>query len=285
LEDIFFAKQVIKNACATLAILNLLLNTSHPDVALGSTLSEFKEFTLPLDPSSRGLAVTNSDHIRKAHNSFSRQQMFEFDEQLAKKDDDVFHFVAYVEVKGRLYELDGLKEGPVDLGKCDEGDWLKTVKPVLDKRIQSYTAGEIHFNLMAIVTDRKMQLERQIAQSESQRDMAAKRIEALIAGEVTMEDSSGLPSDPAELQTVIEEAETQLASLQEKMAEETSKLERYKLENIRRKHNYLPLIMELLKILARRGQLVPLVEQAKRKKQQQREQKEKKNTASTETAK
>ena len=40
----------------------------------------------------------------------------------------------------------------------------------------SYTAGEIHFNLMAIVTDRKMQLERQIAQSESQRDMAAKRV-------------------------------------------------------------------------------------------------------------
>ena len=54
------------------------------------------------------------------------------------------------------------------------------------------------------------------------------QIEALIAGEVAMEDSSGLPSDPAELQTVIEEAETQLASLQEKMAEETSKLERYK---------------------------------------------------------
>ena len=69
---------------------------------------------------------------------FSRQQMFEFDEQLAKKDDDVFHFVAYVEVKGRLYELDGLKEGPVDLGKCDEGDWLKTVKPVLDQRIQRF---------------------------------------------------------------------------------------------------------------------------------------------------
>ena len=35
------------------------------------------------------------------------------------------------------------------------------------------------------------------------------------------------------------------------------------LENIRRKHNYLPLIMELLKILARRGQLVPLVEQVR----------------------
>lgn len=33
------------------------------------------------------------------------------------------------------------------------------------------------------------------------------------------------------------------------------------LENIRRRHNYLPLIMGVLKILAKRGQLVPLCEE------------------------
>ena len=64
--------------------------------------------------------------------------MFEFDEELTKKDDDVFHFVAYVPVGGRLYELDGLKEGPIDHGKCDETDWLRTVKPVLDQRMQRW---------------------------------------------------------------------------------------------------------------------------------------------------
>ena len=59
-----------------------------------------------------------------------------------KKDEDAFHFVGYLPIKGRLYELDGLCDGPMDLGKCDQQNWLRDIKPVLDKRIQRWEGLE-----------------------------------------------------------------------------------------------------------------------------------------------
>lgn len=63
--------------------------------------------------------------------------MFEFDSKTASKDDDVFHFVSYVPIKGKLYELDGLKEGPIDLGDIPAGtDWLEVARPIIAKRME-----------------------------------------------------------------------------------------------------------------------------------------------------
>ncbi|KAF0693245.1 ubiquitin carboxyl-terminal hydrolase isozyme L5 isoform X1, partial [Aphis craccivora] len=118
-EKLFFAKQVINNACATQAILSVLFNCRHPDIELGKTLSQFKEFSQKFDANMKGLALSNSQQIRSVHNSFGRSNsIFEFEDSAKPnfKDDEAYHFVAIVPIDGRLYELDGLKEGPIDLG-------------------------------------------------------------------------------------------------------------------------------------------------------------------------
>uniref|UniRef100_A0A915L016 Ubiquitin carboxyl-terminal hydrolase n=1 Tax=Romanomermis culicivorax TaxID=13658 RepID=A0A915L016_ROMCU len=168
LQEIYFAQQVIQNACASQAIINLLLNCEHPEVKLGPVLSEFKSFTANFDPSSRGLALSNAEKIRKVHNSFSRQQIFEIEDVKIPEKEDNFHFIAYVPVKGYVYELDGLQNGPIDLGKISDGaDWIEVVRPEIEKRIQRYIAGEIHFNLMAVISDRKQKYKARLAEISS----------------------------------------------------------------------------------------------------------------------
>lgn len=44
----------------------------------------------------------------------------------------------------------------------------------------SYAADEIHFNLMAIVSDRKKLYEKQIAEAEQRRELAAKKVDMII---------------------------------------------------------------------------------------------------------
>ena len=47
---------------------------------------------------------------------------------------------------------------------------------------------------------------------------------------------------------------------------ENQKVTQWKVENRRRKHNYVPFIVQFLRTLADRGELVPLLDAAKRRK-------------------
>ncbi|XP_050361261.1 ubiquitin carboxyl-terminal hydrolase isozyme L5 [Nymphalis io] len=237
LETIYFAKQVINNACATQAVVSLLLNCNHPDVDLGPELTKLKEFSMSFDPRMRGLTLSNSQTIRTAHNSMSNQTLFEFDQKAPTKDEDAYHFIGYIPINGRLYELDGLREGPIDHGPIAPGqDWLSVVQPIIKKRINVYNEGEIHFNLMALISDRKMLYERQIQELVRETQIL------------------GMETD---------DTEKEIRRLKMLIEYEDAKMLRYRQEMARRRHNYLPFIITLLKILAEEKKLLPLYEKAK----------------------
>lgn len=153
---VWFAAQTIQNACGTQALLSVLMNKSsgQDSVELGGPLSEFRDFTSQFPAELRGEALSNSDLIRDVHNSFARSSPFQSDEtRMATEDDDVYHFIAFTSVNDTLYELDGLQSAPISHGSCKHGEFSEKVIPVLQRRIATYPANEIRFNLLAMCQD------------------------------------------------------------------------------------------------------------------------------------
>jgi ubiquitin carboxyl-terminal hydrolase L5 len=100
---------------------------------------------------SLGYLITNSDRIRQVHNSFSASSPFAISQHPSLQSDkeDPYHFVAYVPVQGCLWELDGLRRGPVKHGVVDErGEgWVGKAREVIEKRIATYGEGSVRLSL------------------------------------------------------------------------------------------------------------------------------------------
>jgi ubiquitin carboxyl-terminal hydrolase L5 len=232
-STLYFARQTVNNACATQAIVNLLLN--HPEsIQLGEKLNNFLEFTQPLDPQTRGDLIGQSDFLREVHNGFAQTHVFSFENRRAREDDDAYHFVTFTFKHGAIWELDGLQPAPILCADANEADWMEKMVVTVQQRIEQIAALDltghgqgISFSLMAVTDDRITILEKEIALLESQ--------------------------------------EKPTAALEAELAEVKERRERGKVENIRRRHNYIPLVVELLRALAEQGKLEAIYEEAKAK--------------------
>ncbi|KAF7760868.1 hypothetical protein Agabi119p4_10277 [Agaricus bisporus var. burnettii] len=146
-ERVWFANQLSDDACATHAILNVLFNC--PDIQLGMELETFRNETQEFSPVMRGLAITNSPLLRRVHNSLARpadirtslnsiatdtlnskkkdsqpsgrksrtaksSRATKVEEGPETEDAPTYHFIGYVLALGKVWELDGLKSGPLE---------------------------------------------------------------------------------------------------------------------------------------------------------------------------
>ncbi|KAI9361871.1 ubiquitin carboxyl-terminal hydrolase [Pilaira anomala] len=68
-DGIVFTSQVVTNACGTLALMNIVLNSEIKEK--GEIINKFNEFTKGFSSVNRGLCLGNSEEIRRIHNSYS----------------------------------------------------------------------------------------------------------------------------------------------------------------------------------------------------------------------
>lgn len=250
--DLFFAKQVVHNACATQALLSVLLNSESSHV--GQTLQGFKDFVKDFSFEMRGETLGNYDEIRQAHNRFTRPEPLGSAEDAAastggrkKKvdeddDDAAYHFIAYVPFKGGIYELDGLQDGPILLvpppNDTSEGythedsAWMSAVYPHIERRIQRYSITEIRFNLMAVIQDRRTLWAERVAKAEANGDT------------------------------------NEATRCQEELKDAEERRRVWMKENVRRRYNYTPFVFAAVKHLEKQKKMRGLVRAAQEKEQQ-----------------
>jgi hypothetical protein len=144
-------------------------------------------------PSSSSASTLNPYHYHGTYSSISTVS------SSANSNSEIFHFICFVPINGRLYELDGLKPYPVDHGpllptnsnyNSNEknnhvsqqdaqskltsylnsfnlnANWTNKFKQIIKQRLSAFNQGqnnhEIRFNLMAVVPDRIVSLKREI---------------------------------------------------------------------------------------------------------------------------
>ncbi|PSN50046.1 hypothetical protein C0J52_04204 [Blattella germanica] len=184
-NSIFFAQQMVPNSCATHALLSVLLNC--PTIHLGATLSRLKAHTTGMCPENKGWAIGNTPELAKAHNSHAMPQAKRrLNDSSAistgRYTGEAYHFVSYVPIRGRLFELDGLKPFPIDHGPWGEKeDWTEKFHCVIADRLGIATGEhDICFNLMAVVPDKILALTHKLKMLKTNRQIVLEALQQLV---------------------------------------------------------------------------------------------------------
>jgi ubiquitin carboxyl-terminal hydrolase L5 len=121
---------------------------------------------------------------------------------------------------------------------------LQVAKPAIESRMQRYASSETAFALLTIRPKRVTLIEQEIAN-------LLERLAEL-----------GVAEEDQDIKEVTDEIKSRLAELRGRLDYELAVVDKQRQENIRRRHNYFPFIMTLLKALSERHLLQPMVERA-----------------------
>lgn len=158
-QNVWFIRQRIGNACGTIGLLHVLLNTPEPlcQFRPESWLETFQALTVGKSPLEKAELLEGDSTIATLHDAATASE--ENATGRGDLDDDIItHFIALVGGKDTndtgnndtiLYELDGRKPGPVPHGKTAPLTLLSDACAVI-KEFMARDPDEIRFTILAL---------------------------------------------------------------------------------------------------------------------------------------
>lgn len=119
-EPVIWFKQTIGHACGSIGLLHSLINGPAIDfIEPGSDLAMIRSQAIPLDMTRRAEMLYNSEPFELAHKSVEQ-----VGDSYADPTDgrDGGHFVSFVKSGGKLWELEGSRNGPLERGCLSEDE-------------------------------------------------------------------------------------------------------------------------------------------------------------------
>ncbi|KAI1094835.1 putative ubiquitin carboxyl-terminal hydrolase [Rostrohypoxylon terebratum] len=124
-EPVIWFKQTIGNACGSIGFLHCAINGPAAQyIRPDSDLDKIRRAAIPLRMNDRADMLYNSVPFEEAHKSCVQIG------DTAPINEDALgqHFVAFVKVNGRLWELEGSRKGPIDRGELGDDEDLLSPK-------------------------------------------------------------------------------------------------------------------------------------------------------------
>lgn len=140
--DLFFMKQIISNACGTIALVHAAAN-SGIELTEGSLLKTFLDKCDDQNYEERASLLMGETSFSKAHEEVANAGLTPI------VDNVMHHFITLVEHKGTLYELDGRKSFPIPHGPVKPEEFAKECARVC-REFMARDPDDVNFNIMAL---------------------------------------------------------------------------------------------------------------------------------------
>ena len=152
------------------------------------------------------------------------------------------------------------------MGSVDgEDDWWTVAKPAIEARMSRYSATETHFALLSIGEKRLPLLESELASITERLSAIELAVNTGEGKSTTLSDGFVIAEDEDGLEVQRETTLFAIENLRTELADEALKLKRQAAENVRRRHNYVPFAITIMRHLAAQGKLMPMITAAEQK--------------------